>query len=242
MATLSSKDVVRVRAARPYVSLIFAKLDSYWRRMGSKKYRERADLDALLRRLGELESFRPDSIVHTDKPDFIITAQDRVIGVETTRSEPEEYFRALHIQATKFPERWVNTTHFKSRQTRRTNQELERSMGVNALLQPGRSPETGMLEWVERIQAALNSKRLKFNQADYRKSEENWLLIHEHFALPNDEFTRQRAEQLLTNLFLTPTPVARDFDAVFVHSGDLLFRWQNGALELADSAFQRGHS
>ena len=99
-----------------------------------------------------------------------------------------------------------------------------------------------MTEWAERIRVALTSKRQKFRSGGYRKCDENWLLIHEHFSLPGDEFTCQRAGQLLTNLFLAPSIIARDFDAVFVHSGDLLFRWQNGILEFAHASLRRAKS
>jgi hypothetical protein len=201
--------------------------------MNAKKFIERADLDALFGCLLELEGFRPDSIVESEKPDFIVTMQDRKIGVETTRSEPEEYFRALDIQASKSPSLWINTTHFKNRSFRRTSEELAKSMGCNALMQPWKSVEVGMLEWKQEIATALNSKRQKFNQPDYQIFDENWLLIHNYRPLPNDEFTRQRAAQYLNDLFSEASDDTRDFDAVFVHSGDFLFRWRMGELCLA---------
>lgn len=201
--------------------------------MNAKKLNERADLDMLLKLLLELDGFSPDSIVHADKPDFRISMQDWIIGLETTRSDPEEYFRALSIQASKYPHLCINTTHFKNRPSRRTNKALEKSMGYNALLQPWRPVEAGMLEWTQKIDTALNSKRHKFNRLGYQMFDENWLLIHDHSPLPNDEFTQKRAGQHLTRLFRAAPDVARDFDTVFVHSGDYLFRWRKGELELA---------
>jgi len=201
--------------------------------MNTKKFIERVDLEALLKILLEKDDFRPDSTVESEKPDFIITMPDRTIGVETTRSEPEEYFRALNIQASKCPHLWINTTHFKHRPFPRTNDELEKSMGYNAILQVGTSPEAKMLEWRQEIATTLNSKRQKFNQVDYQVFDENWLLIHNYRPLPNDEFTQQRAGQLLNCLFLEASGVARDFDTIFVHSGVFLFRWQADELCLA---------
>jgi hypothetical protein len=201
--------------------------------MNAKKFIERADLEALFGCLLVLDGFRPDSIVESEKPDFIITMPDRTIGVETTRSEPEEYFRALDIQASKYPFLWINSTHFKNRSSRRISEELAKSMGYNALLQPWKSVEAAMLEWKQEIATTLNSKRQKFNQTGYQIFDENWLLIHNYRPLPNDEFTRQRAGQHLNNIFLKASDDTRDFDAVFVHSGDFLFRWQMGELCLA---------
>jgi hypothetical protein len=41
--------------------------------MNAKKFIERSDLNALLACLWELDGFRPDSTVESEKPDFIIT-------------------------------------------------------------------------------------------------------------------------------------------------------------------------
>jgi hypothetical protein len=167
------------------------------------------------------------------KPDFIIAMPDRSIGVETTRSEPEEYFRARNIQATEYSSRWMNTTHFSSRSSRRTNEELVKSMGCNALLQRWKSADEVMLEWKRQIDTALKSKRQKFNRSGYQIFGENWLLIHNYRPLPDDDFTQQKAELHLNELFGEPSNHARDFDVVFVHSGNFLFRWKMGELYLA---------
>jgi hypothetical protein len=198
--------------------------------MNSKKLIERADLEALLKLLLETDSFRPDSIIDSERPDFIITVPDRTIGVETTRSEPEEYFRALSIQASKYPSHWINITHFKNRLSPRTNKELLNSMGYNALLQPWESVEAGMLQWKQEIAVTLNTKREKLNQTGYQIFDENWLLIHNYHPLCNDKLTQERAGQLLNDLFFEVSGVTRDFDAIFVHSGAFLFRWQMGEL------------
>jgi len=197
--------------------------------MNVKKFIERADIEALLKRLLEKDEFKPDSIVESEKPDFIITMTDRTIGIETTRSEPEEYFRALN----EYPHLWINTTHFKNRAHRRTNDQLFASTGCNGLLQPWKSEASTMLDWLETIRAALNSKREKFNKMNFKKFDENWLLIHNHRPLPNNKFTEQLAAQHLNNLFNEVSNFASNFDTVFVHSGVFLFRWQKEELCVA---------
>jgi hypothetical protein len=106
-------------------------------------------------------------------------------------------------------------------------------MGYNGLLQPWKSAEAGMLEWKQKIATTLNSKRRKLNQPGCQIFDENWLLVHNYRPLPNDEFTRQRAGWHLNALFQEVSDDIRDFDTVFVHSGDFLFRWQMGELCLA---------
>jgi hypothetical protein len=106
-------------------------------------------------------------------------------------------------------------------------------MGSNALLQRWKSADEVMMEWKQQIGEALNSKRQKLNKPGYQIFDENWLLIHNYRPLPNDDFTRQKAGQHLKELFSEASTRLRDFDIVFVHSGDFLFRQQMGELYLA---------
>ena len=196
----------------------------------AKKLNERARLDMLLKRLLQSDGFMPSSIDVSERPDFIITIADKKIGVEVTLSAYEERVRASVLQNSKCPFLWVNTTHFRSGPPRRTNAALAQSMGYGAILQPWRPVEAVLLDWKRKIGAVLSSKRQKFNQTDYQVFDRNWLLIHDYPPLGMHDLTQLLAEQHLSALFGEQSTPARDFDTVFVHSGDFLFCWHEGEL------------
>ena len=124
----------------------------------------------------------------------------------------------------------MNTTHFRSGPPRRTNAGLVQSMGYGAILQPWRPVEAVLLDWKRKVGTVLSSKRHKLNQTDYQAFDRNWLLIHDYPPLAMYDLTQLLAEQHLSALFGEQTIPARDFDTVFVHSGDCLFCWHEGEL------------
>jgi hypothetical protein len=196
----------------------------------SQKARERAALDALLKHLRVPDAAVPELITESERPDFVIRVNGETIGVEVTTSAYEEYIRAMELHAAEYPERWINTTNFKNRSPRRTNDQLSKSMGYNALLQPWKSVKSARLDWTLKIEARLDSKRRKFNQPDFRVFEKNWLLIHDYPPLPTDDHVRSQVEEHLSHLFRKQSALARDFDTVFIHSGNYLYCWDRELL------------
>lgn len=196
------------------------------------KNSERKDLNALLECLFKAEHFAPDLVVESEKPDFIIEHQGRKIGIETTRAVAEEFVRAFKVQAAKHPLLWMNISNLKNRSTRRSNKDLENSMGSNGLLQPWRQTVIVLEERKQKISKVLNSKRQKLNQKDFQRFDENWLHIYDYPPLPDYECDLEIMVEHIGNLLSEPTIYTKDFDCVFIHSGKFLFRWRNGALEL----------
>src|ERR1035441_101560 len=198
--------------------------------METKKLNERAKLDVLLKRLLQSDGFMPSSIDVSERPDFIITVADKKIGVEVTLLAYAEHVRASVLQNSNSPFLWVNTTHFRSGPPRRTNAELAQSIGYGAILQPWRPVEAVLLDWKRKTGAVLSSKRQKLNQPDYEVFDRNWLLFDDYPPLSMHDLIQLRAEQHLSALFWEQSTYARDFDKVFVHSGDCLFCWHEGEL------------
>jgi len=201
--------------------------------VAEKKLIERQDLDAFLGRLSQIEGRRLHSIRESERPDFIVTFGGAPVGVETTRTVYQECARVLKMQASKHPDQWVNLTHLVDGRPRRTNSELARSMGANALLQPWKPVKQAMLDWKQKVAFALNSKRQKLGQAGYQVLGENWLLIHDIPPLSLDGFTRPLVFQHLGCILSQPLTTRRDFEKIFIHSGAWLFRWCQGTLEVA---------
>jgi hypothetical protein len=198
------------------------------------KVNERAELDALLKRLYDLFGFRPVSIAHEDKPDFRIAIHDRIIGVETTRSNCEEQARAHKLQASVFPSSWANLTDLRDKQRRRSSEEIIASACKHPTdpTIPWKKVSEAMLDWAKSIGAILTRKRLKYNKPEFQTFDENWLLIHHYPPSQVDVFTQPLAQELLKEIFNSPEEVDRDFDAIFVHSDDYLFCWHEQELSV----------
>jgi hypothetical protein len=193
---------------------------------------ERAELDALLKRLFELDGIMPGLIVHDDKPDFRITMPNRIIGVETTRLNYQEQFRAQKLHTSEFPRSWANLTGLKDHQPRRSNEKIIESVNrhpTDPSIASKKSCEV-MSDWKDRVEAILERKRQKFNQSDYQIFDENWLLIHHGPPSQIDVYTQSLAQQHLNVIFNKPAKVNRDFDVIFIHSGGFLFRWRERKL------------
>lgn len=199
--------------------------------MVTKKITEKRDLDAFLSRLSRIEGQSPTAVRDSERPDFIVTFGRGTVGIEITRTLYQECARVLRMHASNHPHQWVNLTHLVDAGHRRTNSELGRSIGPTALLQRWKPVAESMLDWKRKVAIALNSKRQKLAGSGYQFFTENWLLIHDFPPLSVDWQTRELAFQHLADVFSqSPTPV-RDFDKIFIHSGDWLFRWCQGILE-----------
>lgn len=200
--------------------------------MTAKQAIERADLDALLRRLLELEGTTPTVVEHSTQksPDFIIELAGETIGVEATRSVNQEFVRAMKLQARDCPNSWVNLTHLIDRPARRSNRQILGSM-LAGFSVPWKRVDQSMIEWKDKIAASLLAKRRALNRPGYRTFGQDWLLIHDTPGLPDYPEQVTLACQHLNDLFLAPASFVHDFDCVFIHSHLLLCRWTKGLLE-----------
>ena len=199
--------------------------------MNVKQASERADLDALLLRLSQLDGLTPDAIEHSidRSPDFVLTVAGGEIGVEVTQSVYQEYVRGAKLHASDCPNFGVNLTNLVDRPRRRSRAEILRSM-LSGRPQWQRV-DLGMIAWKTKIGASLLSKRRALNRPSYRIFQKNWLLIHDTPCLPDYREHFDFASRYLVELFTESGTFKRDFDCVFVHSHLFLFRWSQGALD-----------
>jgi hypothetical protein len=193
------------------------------------KSHERKCLDGLLAQLSELSGYAPGSIASSEKPDFIIDNAGTKIGVEVTLAVSQERIRATKLHAVEFRSSWLGTTHLKDRNPRRSNDELRKSMGHIgnlSLTTPWKKVSDAMLEWRQRIANALKRKRMSYNHPDYQIFDQNWLLIHDY----QEWITEDLAIAHLAQIFGQVSGVERDFETVFIQSGEYLFRWHQQTL------------
>jgi hypothetical protein len=96
-----------------------------------------------------------------------------------------------------------------------------------------RTVESSILGWQRRLANIVTKKRNRLNHIDYQSFNENWLLIYDVFSVPIDKLNYGLAIEHLQALFKQQSPLAKEFDFVFILSNDLLFRWHKENLECA---------
>ena len=194
-----------------------------------QKHAERSYLDALLKRLAKLGYGQPSFIVESERPDFVLDIGGRKVGVEVTLAVEGEYVRAEKLQDALYPGESTIVTNLKDGNRRRSNGEMTHDMFDPE--QPWKGIDTIMVEWRERIAVAIQTKRTKFRMSDFQKFDENWLLIRDPVPFDFDGRELKLASEHLAGIFSKSPGSQEDFDAVFIHARQYVFRRFQGKLK-----------
>ncbi len=193
----------------------------------ARKRAERFYLAALLKRLYPR---RQISVEDSEKPDFVLTLDNQTVGVETTFSVDQEYVRAQKLHFTVCPQECIITTNLKDGSRRRSNEELLHDMFD--IDQPWKDVGQDLIDWKKKIEKTVTTKRERFNQSDFQRFDQNWLLVCDMPSLANDVVTYDLALRHLANLFTNLPAVENDFEIIFIYSEKYLFRWKGMKLSL----------
>jgi hypothetical protein len=189
---------------------------------------ERSDLEAFLARLEHSDGPKASNIMPRDRPDFRVTVAGADIGVEISRNVPQEVMVALRLQASDHPNSWVNLTHLADRDGMRRGREVIR--GVSLSIESEWKPSMQRWrEWKEKNAHVITKKRRRLNTPGFEKYSRNWLLVVDCLGLL-DVSDYEQATRCLAEIFSTPCPDAEDYDVIYVHSEQLLFRYASGEL------------
>jgi hypothetical protein len=88
-------------------------------------------------------------------------------------------------------------------------------------------PSQRWRDWAAKFGYALTNKRKRLNTPGFEKYSENWLLLVDFLGFL-DVSDREPAMSSLNELF--STPCSNDYDVIFVHSEQFLFRYESGML------------
>ena len=130
-----------------------------------------------------------------DKPDIRFRLDEKQIGLEHTRIDPQEYRRGAKLADAQFPERCFSTTglHYE-RELRRDNDDL-----VETMFNFGEWEEVGiaMERWAKSCASALMTKTKKMNHPEFDRFDENWLLVTGEIGPDNDQVSWNIAPRYL---------------------------------------------
>ena len=120
----------------------------------------------------------PISVTKTERPDFVITAGSRKIGLEVTEATTLGHVHALANQ--QFPDgALIDESLFRFGGEPLTRSEIEAHLHSRRLTGPGWVGDEVERDWAAGVLAAVTTKARKLNEATYSRPGQNWLSIYD---------------------------------------------------------------
>lgn len=132
---------------------------------------------------GDALSF-PLSIVHCDKPDFLIDEAGTSIGVEVTEAISEQFAKYCALAEREFPDAYIEPHLFPWGAPERSHEEM-RQLLRQGKIHGGWVGERPEREWALFIQDHIGRKLEKLARDDFAKFDRNWLSIYDNLPLSN---------------------------------------------------------
>lgn len=174
---------------------------------------ERYSIAHLLATLPVERFLFPLTLVHRDKPDFLLTMSDGDVGIEHTEAVPVNVARAQVMRERGLGSEVYFIPHVQPGEPRKEAEELRREIEADDAGGGwyGDSPER---EWAEAIAHCVGEKLPKAMADGFARYAVNWLIIYDNWPLPMIDFTK--AAPYLAQLLMEGGAYLV-FDAIFVH-------------------------
>ncbi len=154
----------------------------------------------------------PLTLIHSDKPDFVLAMSGSEVGIEHTEAVPENVARASFLREKGLGPGIYFIPHAMPGEPRKTADELRHEINAD---NPGSgwcgdSPEQ---EWAAAMAHYVKDKMPKAKADGFVRYSANWLIIYDNWPLPAIDY--DKAAKYLAPL-LTEMDVFSVFDAIFV--------------------------
>lgn len=188
----------------------------------TKKHTERYAIAHLLSTLiGEDCLSYPLELLQQERPDFLLKTVSMQIGIEHTEVVPQnEAHKATLRDNGNGPEVYF-ISHHQPGEPQKTAKQLIQAIETNHAGKwwIGDSVER---EWSEAMFFYIQSKIDNFMKEEFKKFEQNWLLIYDNWSLPALE--REQATQLLSKKILENNCFEK-FDHIHIITGNFLYEF-----------------
>jgi len=168
----------------------------------------------------------PFTLIHRDKPDFLITSQIKKTGVEFTESIPEQLAKAAYLLEKHFEGyAKLEPEFFGWDAPERTDSEILEILNKSQIRLIGQGFYGKSIEdkWLLGIQGCITNKTKKLNNKDFEKFDSNFLLIY-------DNQTKSMLDRDYVSVNLLPffntywnENDIMTFDKIFIDSGKFFF-------------------
>jgi hypothetical protein len=126
----------------------------------------------------------PIQLTKRERPDFLLIAGDRFIGVEITEAVNQEYAKATTLPDADTEGAVIDPSLFKWGTSPRNLQDLRSIVSRKKLTGPGWEGTSVESEYAEAIFDIITLKTEKLQAPSFDKFSENWLAIYCNITLP----------------------------------------------------------
>jgi len=159
----------------------------------------------------------PVSVVHRDRPDFLVRNGNREIGVEATEGITPEFAKYSALAHRQFPNALLEPGHFRPDDPPSTDEENCKLLSQNQLTSDGWAGDAAEQEWAEHIRKIVDNKLAKLLRDDFQKYDENWLYVYDNLPLPRVDL--DEAIEFLRPSLEPQWSRRPNFDSLFVECG-----------------------
>lgn len=157
----------------------------------------------------------PLRIEHRDKPDFVVSFQNRRVGIECVEAVPEEWYEISAIRERHFPEAWVFGQIFYPGQKRFTKEE-KWAIASGEKKGPPWAGDMAERSWAEAMEYFVMQKTVKLRAGNYQEFSNMWLLVQDEWRAPVFYPEELALAVNLTKLRLAPLFVPPAYSRVIV--------------------------
>ena len=163
----------------------------------------------------------PLTVIHQDKPDFLLRFPTRDVGFEFTEAASQEE-AAIDAQAQHMGKSvLLFEDQFKKDMPKRTAAQRRQIIEKPPRGGPGWGDDRGIPQWVEWIMSFVTRKTGNLAKPDFDKYADNWLMVYDNLPIPFATDTPKRWTDLTARL---PQYFAGmyHFDTIFIDSANEL--------------------
>lgn len=127
----------------------------------------------------------PLTLIHQDRPDFILRESSGSTGIEVTEAVSEQYAKFCALAERGFSDNVLDSGHFRWGLQIKNTKEMQGILRQNSLSSTpwfGESPER---EWALCIENTVRKKLEKLANSDFEKFPKNGLAIYNNLHMPN---------------------------------------------------------
>jgi len=161
----------------------------------------------------------PIKIIHRDKPDFLLKTFDKKMGIEHSEAIQQDYAHACAISENENNNNVVDLSLFKWGQKKNPSKIYEIA-NRTTLTGPGWEGDSAEIEWSQALYDIIQKKTILLRKNDFKKYEENALLIYDNLSLPSINYTK--AKSLVRKILITYWNSVIIFNNIFIQTDALL--------------------
>ena len=173
----------------------------------------------------------PIRMIKRERPDFLLTAGERYIGIEVTEAIHQEYAKATALPEADVDGSVIDASLFKWGASPRKLHDLRSIASQKKLTGPGWEGTSVESEYADAIFDVVALKTRKLQNQSFAKFVENWLAIYCNLALPTLDLG-------VANQFFTEKAITYrwedGFSGVFVEAGAKIISYSHGGAEVME--------